>query len=148
MCISSVAVGMAWKGKIRNAFIKNFALFAILESSLSFLLALYLVFVQYNPWVFSIASLLYASMISLFVGKCVMAFKAKLWQDKAREDFDNTNCIVSSVTAIIGFAIATISMPRLDIAILIWGISCIADDIGWIIVYFKVKNELIEQEAV
>lgn len=73
-----------------------------------------------------------------------MAFKASLWIDKEREDFDNTSAIMSNTIAMIGFAIATIAMPRLDVAIFLWGCGCIFDDIGWIIVYNKCRNKIKE----
>ena len=35
-------------------------------------------------------------------------------------------------------------MPSLKTAILLWGVGCIFDDIGWIIVYNKTKRRIIE----
>ena len=35
-------------------------------------------------------------------------------------------------------------MPSLKTAILLWGVGCIFDDIGWIVVYNKTKRCIIE----
>ena len=71
-----------------------------------------------------------------------MAFKAKLWPEKEREIYDNNFSIVSSITSISGFGIALIMMPSLNVALFIWGLCCIIDDLGWIIVYNKNKQIL------
>ena len=100
-------------------------------------MAMYLVFIQYNVWVLAITELIYGNFICSLVGKCIMAFKAKLWQEKEREIYDNNLSIVSGITCIIGFAIALIMMPSLNTSLFIWGLCCIIDDLGWIIVYRK-----------
>ena len=103
---------------------------------------MYLCFIQYNVWVFAISSLFYSNFITSLVGKCVMAFKAKLWPDKGREIYDNNLSIVAGITCIIGFLSALLFMPTLNIALFIWGLCCIIDDIGWVIVFIKNKNKL------
>ena len=75
-----------------------------------------------------------------------MAFKASLWIDKEREDFDNTSSIMSNTIATIGFMIATIATPSLRVAVFLWSCGCIFDDIGWVIVYNKCKKKLLESE--
>ena len=116
---------------------------ATIESLAAFSLGCYMAFVNWNVWVFAISSALYLSIVSQFIGKCVMAFKASLWVEKEREDFDNTSSIISNTIAMIGFMIATIAMPKLEVAVFLWGLGCIFDDIGWIIVYRKTRNCII-----
>ena len=75
-----------------------------------------------------------------------MTFKAKLWPEKEREIYDNNFSIVSSITCITGFGMALIVMPSLKIALLIWGLCCIIDDFGWIIVYNRNRKILTKIE--
>lgn len=142
--IAGLIVGMLWKGSIRKSVTKNFLIFAISESTLGFLLGMFLVFIHYNVWIFAIASLIYSAFITTFVGKCIMAFKAKLWVEKEREIYDNNQSIIAGIVCIIGFSFALIFMPSLSLALFLWGLCCILDDIGWIIVYIKNKGVLKE----
>ena len=90
-CLSALLIGIVWKGTTRETAIKYFTVLALTESFMGFCLGMYLTFVEYNVWIFAIGSLLYSSMVSIFVGKCIMCFESKLWQSREREDFDNTN---------------------------------------------------------
>ena len=141
--VATLIIGMLWKGKLRLVAIKNFALFALAESFLAFTLSMILVFVYYNVWIFAIATLLYSSVITNFVCKCIMMFKTKLWLEKSREEYDNTDSVVRSIIMILGFGVATFMMPSLKTAIAIWGTACIFDDIGWIITYRKTKQTIL-----
>ena len=109
-------------------------------------LGMYLVFVEYNVWIFAIGSLLYSSMVSIFVGKCIMCFESKLWQNREREDFDNTNSIVRGIVNCLGFGIAIFAMPSTKVAVFIWGVTCIFDDIGWIIIYNKNRANILKED--
>ena len=143
-CVSAMIIGAIWKGCVREKAIKYFTYIATIESLAAFSLGCYMAFVKWNVWVFAISSALYLSIVSQFIGKCVMAFKASLWIEKEREDFDNTSSIISNTIAMIGFMIATIAMPKLEVAVFLWGLGCIFDDIGWIIVYRKTRNRIID----
>ena len=145
-CISSVLIGVLWKGTTRQFAIRYFAILALSESVLAFCLAMYLTFVMYNPWIFAIGTLLYQSVISNFVCKCLMCFESKLWQQREREDFDNTNSVVRSIICCLGFGLAIVNMPCLKVAIFLWGCSCILDDIGWIIVYSRNRKLILKGE--
>lgn len=140
--ISGLIIGIIWKGKTREFATKFFMWLAIAESVLSFSLSMFLCFVYYNVWVFAIASLLYTSFVSIFVGKCIMAFKAVLWNDKGREIYDNNASIVGGIVSVLGFSVALFAMPSLKVALFIWGVACIIDDFGWIMVYYKNKKSL------
>ena len=140
--IAGFVVGIIWKGGVRKGAIKTFSIFAITESTIGCLLGFFLVFVHYDVWIFAISTLVYSSFITTFVMKCIMAFKATLWQEKEREIYDNNNSIVIGVTCITGFGLALLMMPSLRLAIFLWGLCCVVDDIGWIIVYNKNKKEL------
>ena len=143
-CLSALIIGAIWKNRTREFAMQFFTWLALSESIGSFLLAIYLVFINYNVWVFAILTLLYSSIITTFIGKCIMMFQSKLWNGKEREMYDNTASIFRNGVAMLGFAIAIIAMPSLNTAILLWGIGCIFDDIGWIIVYNKTKRCIIE----
>lgn len=135
-------LGVLWQKKIRAVAIKYFMYFAIAESTIGCMLGLYLALIQWNVWVFAVVSLLYSMFICKFVSKCIMAFKAALWVEKEREVYDNNTSIVSGIVCIIGFAMALISMPSLKVALILWSLCCIIDDIGWIIVYYKNRENL------
>lgn len=140
--IAGLVVGILWQKTIRRGVIKYFLIFAVSESVLGCLLGLFLTFVYYDVWIFAIASLVYSAFITTFVSKCIMAFKAKLWVERERETYDNNQSIIAGIVCIIGFSMALLFMPSLKLAIFIWALCCIIDDIGWCIVYIKNKNEL------
>ena len=142
--LSGLLIGMVWKDNVRDKAMKYFMWLAIYESVIGCLLAMFLCFIYYNVWVFAIVSLLYTSFISIFVGKCIMAFKPKLWNDKAREVYDNNYSIVSGIVCVTGYGLALIAMPSLQVSLFLWGLCCILDDIGWIYVYYK-KSEKIKE---
>lgn len=140
--IVGLLLGIIWQGKFRHNIIQYFVIFCITECILGFLCAMYLCFIHYNVWVFAVSTLIYGNLITSLVGKCIMAFKAKLWPEKEREIYDNNLSIVGGITCIIGFALALFMMPSLKVALFIWGLCCIVDDIGWIIVYIKNQKTL------
>lgn len=144
MSICTLVIGMMWRGKIRKTVLNYFMLLCITESLAGFFLGMYLCFIKYNVWVFAICSLIYTAFITNLVGKCIMAFKAKMWNEKEREIYDNNISIVAGIVCIIGFAMALIIMPSLKVALFLWGICCIIDDIGWIVVYYNNKKSLKE----
>lgn len=135
-------IGMIWQRKVRTVAIKYFFYLALTESLCGCLLGLYLCFIEWNVWVFAIASLIYSTLISTFVGKCIMAFKAKLWAEKNREVYDNNASIVSGIVCVIGYLLALIALPPLKVSLFLWSVCCIIDDIGWLIVYGKNKEKL------
>jgi len=146
---SSVAgflIGVVWKNKLREKAINWFFWLASAESSLGFILGMYLCFVNFNVWIFAIASLIYSTLISTFVCKCIMAFKSVLWVEKEREIYDNNLSIVEGVVCIIGYSLSFLFLPPLKVSLFLWGLCCIIDDIGWIIVYYNNKNILIKKE--
>ena len=144
-CISTLLIGMLWKGKPRDIIIRNFTILAILETIASILLGIWLLFISYNVWVMAIASIVYINCISIFINKCIIAFKSKLFIEKDREDFDNSSATISSIASIVGLACSAFFMPSLPVAIAIWSLACVFDDIGWICVYGKNKNLFIKE---
>ena len=140
--MASLIVGILWKGKFREKAIKNFAFLAIAESAAGFSLAMWLVFVSWNVWVYAVFALLYVSIISLTIGRCVMVFKTKLWNDKSRELHDNTQSVIGDIALLIGGLMAIVCCPSLNAALSLFGIACIVDDIGWIATYLKLKDVL------
>lgn len=134
---SGLIIGSIWRGNLRNKAIKGFIYLAATESLCGFLLGMYLCFISFNVWVFAIASLIYTSLISMFVGKCIMYFKSQLWNEQKREIYDNNCSIVSGIVCVVGYLFALFAMPPLKVGLFLWGICCILDDIGWIIVVKK-----------
>lgn len=56
--------------------------------------------------------------------------------------FESLSSSVAGIVCIVGFASALLFMPSLKLALFLWGLCCILDDIGWIIVYIKNKKVL------
>ena len=135
-------IGMIWKGKIRESVIKYFIIFCITESICGCLLAYYLCFIQYNVWIYAIVSLIYTNIVCQFVGKCVMYFRTRLWNERAREVYENNISVADGICSIIGFLFALLLLPSLKLSLFLWGTCCIIDDLGWIIVYIKNKEKL------
>jgi hypothetical protein len=144
--IAGLLIGVIWQKNVRKKAIRYFFYLASAESLCGCLLGLYLCFIEWNVWVFAIASLIYSTIKSTFVGKCIMAFKAKLWIEKEREIYDNNVGIVSGIVCILGYFCALFALPSLKVALFLWSVCCIFDDIGWLIVYTKNKEELINIE--
>ena len=142
--ISALVVGMIWQGKIRKTAINWFIVIIAIESIAAFLTALYLNFIAYNVWIFAIATLAYTSLITVFVSKCLMVFKTKLWPEREREVYDNNNSIIIGITCIIGFGLSLLFMPSFKTALMIWGCSCLFDNVGWGVVYLKNQGLLKE----
>lgn len=140
--ISTLLIGVLWKDNVRKNAIKYFLCLAISETILFLILGIFLCFVYYNVWIFAICTLIYSSLVSIFVGKCIMFFKSKLFQDKKREEFDNNLSIISSIVCIVGFSFSLFMLPSLKLSLLLWSFACVIDDIGWIVVYIKNKNKL------
>ena len=145
-CLASLSVGIMWKGKFRSTVIKNFAILAIAESTCAFCLGLWLAFIRWNVWVYAIFSLLYVSIISLTISRCIMVFKSKLWNEKSRELHDNTQSVIGDIALCLGGIASIVICPPLKLALVLFGICCVVDDIGWIITYVKLKKNLIEDE--
>ena len=143
-CTASLLIGMVWKGSFRILALKSFIWFAIAETIAGVVLAMWLVLVTWNVWVYSIFSLLYVSLVSLTIGRCVMVFKTKIWNEKSRELHDNTAAVVRDLALIIGGIAAMLFCPSLKLALILWGIANVVDDIGWIIIWFKLKDKLKE----
>lgn len=142
--VSALLVGMLWQGKLRKWAINSFIALITIESIAAFLTSMYLNFINYNVWIFAIATLMYSSLITIFVGKCIMVFRTKLWPEHEREVYDNNNSIIGGITCVIGFGLALLFMPSFKAALLIWGASCLFDNIGWGVVYLKNKKALVE----
>lgn len=142
--IAGLMIGVLWKDGVRTKACRNFMMLAVAESLCGFLLGMYLCFVHWNVWVFAVASLIYSTLISTFVGKCIMAFKAKLWVEQEREVYDNNASIVTGIVCVSGYLMAILALPPLKASIFMWSVCCIIDDIGWIVVYNKNKEKLKE----
>ena len=140
--IAGLLIGVIWQKGIRTNAIKYFLYLAIAESSCGCLLGLYLCFISWNVWVYAITSLIYTTIISTFVGKCIMAFKAKLWLEKEREVYDNNASIVTGIVCVVGYVLALVALPSLKLSLFLWSVCCVFDDIGWIIVYINNKKML------
>lgn len=144
--VSSLVVGMMWKGRLRRKAIERFIVLAVAESVCAFLVSMYLVFIGYSVWLFAVATLLYSSLITIFIEKCIMCFRSRLWTEEGRETYDNNNSIISGITCMIGFGLSLLFMPSLTTAICLWGGICLIDNIGWLVVYCKNRKILTGHE--
>ena len=140
--ISGFLISIFWRGVIRKQAIKKFLLLVISETICGILVCAYLLLIDYNIWVLAIAQLIYTTFITSFVCKCIMVFKSKLWNNKDREIYDNNIEIIACLTSILGYLTAIIVEPNIYLAIFLWGIAYLVDDIGWAIVYFKNRKLL------
>lgn len=143
--IAAFIIGTVWKGCVRENVMKYFLYLTVAETVCGIALGVYLL-TSWNVWIFAITSLVYGSLVSVFISKCIMAFKAKLWKNKDREDFDNNNTIIGGIVCISGFLLALVALPSLKTSILLWTIYCVVDDLGWMYVYFKNRQTLIQPE--
>lgn len=143
-CVCSLIVGMFWKGKFRKAALDNFIAFAIAESVAGVCLAAWLVVAGWNVWVYAAFSLLYVSVVSMTINRCIMVFKTKIWNEKSRELHDNTASVVRDLALVIGGTCAMLLCPGLKTALILWGAACLVDDMGWIMTWFKLKDVLEE----
>ena len=143
--ISGFLISIFWRGVIRKQAIKKFLLLVIGETVCGILVCAYLLLIDYNIWVLAIAQLIYTTFITSFVCKCIMVFKSKLWNNKDREIYDNNIEIIACLTSILGYLTAIIVEPNIYLAIFLWGIAYLVDDIGWAIVYFK-NRELLSKD--
>ena len=138
----SFLVGIIWKGNFRKGAIQRFVIFCIIESLAGFILGMYLVFISYSIWVYAIASLIYSTLVSEIVGKCILAFKSKLWNERGREKYDNNSSIVGCIVCLAGYTFAILFEPSVKTSVFLWGLCCLLDNLGWIKVYFKNKELL------
>ena len=140
--ISGLLISVAWKNSIRSGAIKRFMGLVIAETICGVVLCAYLLFIDYNIWVLAISQLVYTTFVTAFVGKCIMVFKSKLWNNEKREHYDNNASIIGGLTCILGFGLAMFFEPSIKFALALWGIAYLVDDIGWGIVFWK-NRELL-----
>lgn len=132
-----------WKNdNFRDKSIKLFLLISILEMLCGMLLTISMA-IEFNVWIYAIGSLIMVSLISVLLSRIEIAFKAKLFNNRDRENFDNDMELACSTSSLIGFGIASIVSVPLNVALYLWGIAFI-QNLGWIIVYFLNKKELKE----
>lgn len=142
--ISGLLISVAWKNSIRYGAIKKFMTLVIAETICGVVLCSYLLFIDYNIWVLAISQLIYTTFVTSFVGKCIMVFKSKLWNNENREHYDNNVSIIAGLTCILGYSLAMFFEPSIRFALALWGIAYLVDDIGWAIVFWKNKNLLTD----
>lgn len=141
--LSAILVGMVWQGRVRILSVKWFVYFALAESMVAFSVAMYLVFIDYNIWILALSCVIYTNLISVFVGKCIMTFRTKIWNEEAREIYDNNNSIIGNASALIGSVLSWLCMPSVRMCVLLWGISCLLDNIAWCCLYWRHRDVLL-----
>lgn len=142
--ISGLLISVAWKKSIRYGAIKRFMELVIAETICGAVLCAYLLFIDYNVWVLAISQLVYTTFVTSFVGKCIMVFKSKLWNNESRENYDNNSSIIAGLTCILGYSLAMLFEPSIKFALALWGIAYLVDDIGWAIVFWKNREQLTD----
>lgn len=143
---ANIIVSHLWQLEdARKRVILSYRILTLTESVAGFCLAMYLAFIDWNVYVFAIASLIYTSLISMLVGKATSAFSNALWKGRKREDYKNEKDLWHGYAGILGLLIAATFTAPLRWSLVIWGITCILDDLGWIIIYLKNKNFLLQK---
>jgi MFS family permease len=142
--ISGLLISVAWKNIIREGAIKRFMGLVIAETICGVILCAYLLFIDYNIWVLAVSQLVYTTFVTSFVGKCIMVFKSKLWNNESREHYDNNASIIAGLTCILGYSLAMFFEPSIKFALALWGIAYLVDDIGWAIVFWKNREQLTD----
>lgn len=144
--LSALMVGMIWQGKLRILSVKWFAHLAAAESVAAFSIAMYLAFLEYNIWLLAVSCIIYTNLISIFVSKCLMTFRSKIWNEEAREIYDNNNSIICNAAALIGYSISLFFLPSVRTSVILWGFTCLLDNIAWCCLYWKKRKELLIEE--
>ena len=142
--VSGLLISVAWKNSIRHGAIKRFMGLVIAETICGVVLCAYLLFIDYNIWVLAVSQLVYTTFVTSFVGKCIMVFKSKLWNNENREHYDNNASIIAGLTCILGYSLAMFFEPSIKFALALWGIAYLVDDIGWAIVFWKNREQLTD----
>jgi MFS family permease len=142
--VSGLLISVAWKNSIRQGAIKRFMGLVIAETICGVVLCAYLLFIDYNIWVLAVSQLVYTTFVTSFVGKCIMVFKSKLWNNESREHYDNNASIIAGLTCILGYSLAMFFEPSIKFALALWGIAYLVDDIGWAIVFWKNREQLTD----
>lgn len=142
--VSGLLISVAWKNSIRYGAIKRFMGLVIAETICGAVLCAYLLFIDYNIWVLAVSQLVYTTFVTSFVGKCIMVFKSKLWNNESREQYDNNASIIAGLTCILGYSLAMFFEPSIKFALALWGIAYLVDDIGWAIVFWKNREQLTD----
>ena len=142
--VSGLLISVAWKNNIRHGAIKRFMGLVIAETICGVVLCAYLLFIDYNIWVLAVSQLVYTTFVTSFVGKCIMVFKSKLWNNESREHYDNNASIIAGLTCILGYSLAMFFEPSIKFALALWGIAYLVDDIGWAIVFWKNRERLTD----
>jgi MFS family permease len=142
--VSGLLISVAWKNSIRHGAIKRFMGLVIAETICGVVLCAYLLFIDYNIWVLAVSQLVYTTFVTSFVGKCIMVFKSKLWNNERREHYDNNASIIAGLTCILGYSLAMFFEPSIKFALALWGIAYLVDDIGWAIVFWKNREQLTD----
>jgi len=137
--VSGVVFAWMWKNeKFRQLSINGYLPIAVIEILFGTILSFLMMF-NFNVWVYAIGQLICTSVISVYIGRMTNAFRAIIFKDRERENYDNNIYLWSNAAAILGFFLSLLKPPPLNISLLLWGISWIFS-IGWIIVYIKNKN--------
>lgn len=139
---AGLIISMLWKGAIRKNAMKRFLYLIGAETIAGIVLCIYLTCIEYNVWVLAITSLIYTAFITIFIGKCIMVFKTKLWNNKEREEYDNNMSIIYQIVCILGYMASLLYLPSLQTSLILWGVAYFVDNIGWSMVYYRNKKQL------
>lgn len=140
-CISGSFFGIMWnKENFRTFSIPLFMKLEIGEMIFGIVLAITMCF-YFNAWIFAIGSMVFTSIISVWLGRILIAFRSILWVGEKREQYDNNGLLNANISCLIGFLIAAIIPIPLKVALVLWALYCLYN-IGWIILYQRNKKLL------
>ena len=132
-----------WVKSVRNGLLKHYMCFCWLETALTTGLIVYMLIFGWNYHVYMWGSVLYGTFISRIVGKLTSAYSNQLWQGRDREDRQNSLSYLNKVAGIAaGILLALGVVPTLEQSLIMWGITSAIDDLGWMIVYSRNKEQL------
>lgn len=137
---------ISWKTGLNRWVKKAFIILMIIESILFFTAAGYVAFISRNAYIMIVGEVLTNVVIGCYTSLATREFKNTLWQGKKRSQFDNNNGIITKAVGITGLLIATVKAPEIEIALIIWAISGIFSGLGWMIVYYRHRKELLQED--
>lgn len=132
-----------WVKNLRDKMLNYYLPFCWTETFLTTGLVAFLIVNGWNPIVYLWGTILYGSFISKVVGKLTLAYSNQLWKGRKREDRTNDITYIKMVIGMLGSGIVMVGIvPTVNQALVLWGVSALLDDTGWMIVYSRNRTFL------
>lgn len=142
LSLSTLLFCSLWKNNnFRQASIKIYNKLAITEIIIGIIIAI-ISYIHFNVWVYAISLLICSSVISIYLSRMITAFRAAVFQDRDREDYDNNLRLLTSISGLLGFIIAFIYPLPIKLCLALFAFLWCAN-IGWIYVYQTNKEKFL-----